>query len=51
MIPTICHKFAIILDNAAYHKSGKVDNFIESIDGGIVPVFLSPHTPQLNPRE
>ena len=47
----IHHKFAIILDNAVYHKSGKVDRFIESTDGGIVPVFLPPHTPQLNHTE
>ena len=44
----IYHKFAIILDNAVYHKSGMVDKFIESTGEDIVPVFLPPHTPQLN---
>ena len=47
----IYHKFAIILDNAVYHKSSKVEKFIESTGGGIVPVFLPPHTPQRNPIE
>ena len=40
-----------ILDNVVYHKSGKVDRLIESTDGDIVPVFLPPYTPQLNPIE
>ena len=44
-------KFALVLDNAAYHKSKKVNNFIESTNGDIVAFFLPPHTPQLNPIE
>ena len=44
-------KFAMVLDNAAYHKSRMVDQFIKSTCGRIVLIFLPPHTPQLNPVE
>ena len=34
-------KFALVLDNAAYHKSGKVDKFIESAGGDIMLIHRS----------
>jgi len=44
-------KLIVILDNAAYHKSGKVARFIGSCNGDIIPVYLPPYTPELNPIE
>lgn len=44
-------KFVLILDNASYHTSGKVKDFIESTNGRIKLIFLPPHTPQLNAIE
>ena len=50
-IQKICHKLAIVLDNASYHKSNEVNKFIESTRGDTVPVFLQSYTPQLSPVE
>ena len=44
-------KFVPILDNASYHRSGTVTEFVESTKGKIRLIFLPPHTPQLNPIE
>ena len=44
-------RFVILLDNALCHKSKMVGEFIRSTGGAIVPVFLPPHSPQLNPIE
>ena len=39
----------VIMDNAAFHKSTKVKNLIESV--GCKLVFLPPYSPDLNPIE
>ena len=44
-------KFALVLDNASYHKSGTVMDYPAHVNGGIRLVFLPPHVPQLNPTE
>ena len=44
-------KFAVMLDNAGYHKSRMVSRFIESTGGDIKLIYLPPYTPQLNPIE
>ena len=41
----------MILDNAGYHKSLMVSQFIESIGGYIKLIYLPPYTQQLNPIE
>ncbi len=41
-------KFAMILDNAGYHKSLLVSRFIESTGEDIRLIYLPPYTPQLN---
>ena len=41
----------MILDNASYHKSKAVREYVESTGGDIGPEFLPPYTPQLNPIE
>ena len=46
-----CGKAALILDNASYHKSGKVRKKLEEMNGDIELIFLPPYTPQLNPAE
>ena len=43
--------FVLILDNASYHKSNTLTEFVESTKGKIKLIFLPPHTPQLNPIE
>jgi len=44
-------KLIVILYNAAYHRSKKVMRFIGSCNGDIIPVYLPPYTPELNPIE
>ena len=36
------------LDNASYHKSKAVREYVESIGGDVELEFLPPYTPQLN---
>ena len=40
----------MILDNASYHKFGKVMEEVEKMEG-VELIFLPPYTPQLNPAE
>ncbi len=44
-------KALIFVDNASYHKSAKVKKYLESLDGEIIPEYLPPHAPELNPTE
>ena len=44
-------RFCMILDNASYHKSKAVREYVESTRGNIELEFLPPYTPQLNPVE
>ena len=44
-------RFVMILDNAPGHTSKTLNNFIESMHGKIVLIYLPPYTPQLNPIE
>ena len=44
-------KFVMILDNASYHTSTTLNDFIESTHDNIKLIFLPPYTPQLNPIE
>ena len=41
----------MVLDNASYHKSKAVREYVESTGGGVGLEFLPPYTPQLNPVE
>ena len=45
-----CKKFVMVLDNASYHKSRKVMEWVEGTEG-VELIFLPPYTPQLNPAE
>ena len=49
-IREIHSRFVMVLDNTSYHKSGKVREGVEAMEG-IELIFLPPHTPQLNPAE
>ena len=44
-------RFCMILNNASYHKSKAVREYVESTGGNIELEFLPPYTPQLNPVE
>lgn len=39
----------VVMDNAAFHKSQKIKNLIESV--GCTIIFLPPYSPDLNPIE
>ena len=41
----------MVLDNASYHKSKAVREYVESIGGDVELEFLPPYTQQLNPVE
>ena len=41
----------MVLDNASYHKSKAVREYVESAGGDVELEFLPPYTPQLNPVE
>ena len=41
----------MVLDNASYHKSKAVKEYVKSTGGDVELEFLSPYTPQLNPVE
>ncbi len=41
----------LFVDNASYHKSKKVREFLERYNGEIVLEYLLPYTPELNPIE
>ena len=44
-------RFCMILDNASYHKSKAVREYVGSTRSNIELEFLPPYTPQLNPVE
>ena len=44
-------KVTFITDNASYHRSRYVQNYLESTNGDVVLYHLPPYTPQLNPIE
>ena len=44
-------RFYMILDNASYHKSKAVREYVESTRGDVELEFLPPYIPQLNPAE
>ena len=44
-------KVTFVTDNASYHKSQYVQNYLKSTNGDVVLVHLPPYTPQLNPME
>ena len=43
--------FYMVLDNASYHKSRSVREYVDSTGGDVELEFLPPYTPQLNPIE
>lgn len=45
------HPVFVIADNARYHHSKKVQEFLEDNEGSIMMAFLPPYTPELNPDE
>lgn len=44
-------KVTFITDNASYHKSRYVRDYLESTNGDVMLIHLPPYTPQLNPIE
>jgi len=46
-----CHPIFVIADNARYHHSKRVQEFLEENEGSIMMAFLPPYTPELNPDE
>ena len=44
-------KFVFILDNAPWHKSSCIKNYLEGLGKNIKVEFLPPYSPELNPTE
>ena len=44
-------KFYMVLDNASYHRSGTVSEYVAGTGGDVELEFLPPRTPQLNQIE
>ena len=44
-------KVAVVVDNAAYHDSGRVRRYLEKSDDFIKLIFLPAYSPFLNPAE
>ena len=44
-------KFVILLDNASYHKSGALKEFLKGMDEKIKVYYFPSYTPELNPAE
>ena len=49
LIPDLKHGSTVIIDNASFHKSAKVQKLIE--DAGCDLIFLPPYSPDFNPIE
>lgn len=44
-------KYVFLFDNAAYHKSSSIINYLSSLNKNIVVEFFPPYSPELNPTE
>ena len=44
-------KYVFLFDNAAYHKSSVIRNYLEGLDKNIKVEFFPPYSPELNPTE
>lgn len=44
-------RVAVVVDNAAYHSSGRVRRYLEDNDDFVKLIFLPPYSPFLNPAE
>lgn len=44
-------EFVFLFDNAPYHKSSSIKNYLKKFDGKIAVEFFPPYSPELNPTE
>lgn len=44
-------KYVFLFDNASYHKSSSIRNYLESLGDNIKVEFFPPYSPELNPIE
>ena len=49
LLPSLKPGQVIIMDNASFHKGGKIKNLIESV--GCALLYLPPYSPDFNPIE
>jgi transposase len=49
LLPNLKEGLVVIIDNAAFHKTDKIKNLIESV--GAQLIYLPPYSPELNPIE
>lgn len=49
LLPTLPKGKIILLDNAAFHKGGNIQNLIEN--AGCALLYLQPYSPDFNPIE
>lgn len=44
-------KYVFLFDNAPYHKSSSITNYLKNLDKHIFVEFFPPYSPELNPTE
>lgn len=44
-------KFVLVMDNAGWHRSKEIKDYLEINKEGIFPEYLPPYSPELNPTE
>jgi transposase len=49
LVPNLKPGMVVIIDNASFHKSSKIESLIEA--AGCRVIFLPPYSPDLNPIE
>ena len=49
LVPKLKMGMVVVIDNASFHKSTRIQNLIESV--GATLIYLPPYSPDLNPIE
>ena len=47
----ICGKFVLVMDNAGWHRSKEIKDYLEANKYNIFAEYLPPYSPELNPTE
>ena len=50
-LKTYYNKFVLVMDNAGWHRSGKMKKYFQENKESIIVEYLPPYSPELNPTE
>lgn len=50
-LKSICSKFVLVMDNAGWHRSKEIKDYLEANKYSIFAEYLPPYSPELNPTE